>query len=97
MKKMYRITLNPGISNSVVDSLVLMAARSNWGDYISLNVLEMVFEAQKRLYPATLKDYKATVVGDTLLIDRANTKGEYENALIIEGIEVFDLEKEENE
>jgi len=93
--KQYRISLHKG-SNQLAEQLALLAAKSNGGEYISLQQLKAIVEAQRLLYPVTTEGVQCEIIGESLLHLDSPVYGEELpcTVLVIEEIEIFDLEEQ---
>ena len=92
--KQYRISLHKG-SNQLAQELAILAAKSNGGEYISLQQLKAIVEAQRLLYPVTTEGVQCEIIGESLLhLDKPVSGEELPcTVLVIEEVEVMELEE----
>jgi len=93
--KQYRISLHKG-SNQLAQELVILAAKSNGGDGITLTELKGIVEGQKRLYPLSNEGVQCEIIGESLLHLDSPVRGEELpcTVLVIEEVEVVELEEQ---
>ena len=84
VKRMYRI--EQFVMTGAVNDIVLMAAMSNGGKYVSLEYMEQYVKIEKGRYPTLTAGIETTISGNTLLIDRG-----VENLLAITEVEIIEL------
>jgi len=79
-------------SNSLCQSLVILAAKSNGGENnVTLRQLKTVADSETILYPTANRDTTVELIGDTLLhIDR-KIGDEYKTVCRIEEVEILEL------
>ncbi len=87
MKKIYRIELFQ--SDTLINDLVILAAISNGGRYISLDDIEAIARTNGKRFPTISKDVSINRINDHLLtIDKGT-----ESLLVLTEIEVMDIEQ----
>ena len=91
--KEYRIKLFSG-ADQLAERLILLAAQSNGGEWVSLIQMQNLVEAKKLEYPTLYKGYTGEVIGDRLFhLDVPAGGGEYKTVLAIEERELFEVEE----
>ena len=91
--KEYRIKLFSG-ADQLAERLILLAAQSNGGEWVSLTQMQNLVEAKKLEYPNLYKGYTGEVIGDRLFhLDVPAGGGEYKTVLAIEERELFEVEE----
>ena len=97
--KQYRIQLLTG-ADSVAEKLILLAAQSNGGNWVSIEQMQNLVEAKKLEYPTLYKEYTGEVINGKLFhLDVPCGGGEYKTVLSIEEIDLLesDFEIEEKD
>ena len=90
--KQYRIKLFTG-ADSVAEKLILLAAQSNGGNWVSIKQMQNLVEAKKLEHPTLYKDYTGEVINGKLLhLDVPCGGGEYKTVLSIEEIDLLESE-----
>lgn len=91
--KEYRIKLFSG-ADQLAERLIILAAQSNGGDWVSLSQMQNLVEAKKLEYPTLYKGYTGEVIGDRVFhLDVPSGGGEYKTVLAIEERELFEVEE----
>lgn len=91
--KEYRIKLFSG-ADQLAETLILLAAKSNGGQWVSLPQMKNLVEAKKLEYPTLYKGYTGEIIGDNILhLDVPTGSGEYKTVLSIEERELFEVEE----
>lgn len=91
--KNYRVKLFSG-ADSLAQSLIILAAKANGGQWLSLEDMKNVVDGQKLLYPTIHDGYTAEIIGDKILhLDVPAGGGEYKTVLAIEERELFEMEE----
>ena len=97
--KQYRIKLFTG-ADQLAEKLILLAAQSNGGNWVSIEQMQNLIEAKKLEYPTLYKDYTGEVINGKLFhLDVPCGGGEYKTVLSIEEIDLLesDFEIEEKD
>lgn len=97
--KEYRIKHFIG-SDKIADLLIKLAAKSNGGQWITLEEMQEMVEGKKILYPEEFSKHKAEILNGKLLhLDIPFRGGEYKTVLSIEEIDLLesDFEIEEKD
>ena len=91
MKTKYNVSLFKG-SNSVAETIVVSAAKSNGGLLnLSLANLKTIGEADVLKWPQLNGETSIEVIGDNLLHVDCKLNGSYETVCVIELVEVAEL------
>ena len=101
--KEYRIKLFSG-ADQLAELLILLAAKSNGGQWVSFSQMQSLVEAKKLEYPTLYKGYTGEVIGDKIFhldvsaggifhLDVPAGGGEYKTVLAIEERELFEMEE----
>ena len=92
MKTIYRITLFPQFSNGLVETLAVLAAKSNGSEKpYTLEKLKTVAESEKILYPTTNENTTCELVGGNRLHLDRKVGEQYETALILEQVDILEI------
>ena len=97
--KQYRIKLFTG-ADQLAEKLILLAAQSNGGNWVSIEQMQNLVEAKKLEYPTLYKEYTGEVINGKLFhLDVPCGGGEYKTVLSIEEIYLLesDFEIEEKD
>jgi len=91
--KEYRIKLFSG-ADQLAELLILLAAKSNGGQWVSFSQMQSLVEAKKLEYPTLYKGYTGEIIGDKIFhLDVPAGEGEYKTVLAIEERELFEVEE----
>lgn len=94
-KTTYRITIFDKYCLSLVETLAILAAKSNGSENkYSLNDLKNVAEVQKILYPSSNGNTTCEIIGNNILHLDWKIGDDYQTTLIIEQVELFSLADE---
>ncbi len=92
--KEYKIKMFSG-ADKIAYELLKLAARSNGGQWVTLNEMQEIVEGKKILYPEEFGNHTAELIGDNLLhLDIPAGGGEYKTVLSIEEVELLETEFE---
>ena len=91
-KTIYRTALFSG-SDTLCEKLVVMASKSNGGDFIALSDLKTVADGNRLEYPSLFGANKVEIIGETLLHVDKKIGDEYKKVCSIEQVEIFELEE----
>jgi hypothetical protein len=90
MKKQYRIAMFD--CNKPAETIALLAAKSNGGNYVSIKQMAGFIDYEVLLYPTLYDGLVARVIDDNkLYVDLLQPDGRYKNILFIEEVDVFEL------
>lgn len=86
-----RIKLHPKGKNMLTEAVIIAAALSNGGQYLTLKQLTTIAEGIKLQYPLLYDDITISEIEDNALFIDKRDGEEWINILFIEKIEVLEL------
>lgn len=91
-KTIYRTALFSG-SDTLCEKLVVMASKSNGGDFIPLTDLKTVADAMRIEFPIILGGCSVEIIGERILHVDRKIGEQYETVCRIEQVEILELEE----
>lgn len=91
-KTIYRTALFNG-SDTLCEKLVVMASKSNGGDFIPLTDLKTVADAMRIEFPIILGGCSVEIIGEKILHVDKPMGEQYETVCRIEQVEILELEE----
>ena len=93
-KTIYRITIFADACNGISETLAVLAAKSNGGNFLSLAQLKSVADGKAIEYPSLYEGVHAELIGDNLLHVDMKRGDEYRQSLVLEMVEIFEPAEE---